>query len=244
MHNKHHSVAQKVNHDIDLDTIPLVAFFKEAFETNSKHKSSGPASFLGKLWMRYQAYTFLPITSGIFVMIFWMYFLHPRKVIRDMDVVQGLFMLSSHIIRTQVYMTFGGFSLGQAYALFFLCQVVSGMYLFGHFSLSHTFTPVVEENDNPNWLQYAFEHTVDITPENPIVNWIMGYLNCQVVHHLFPNMPQFRQPVVSKMLVPFAKKHNLKYEIMGYFDAWGAMFSNLDEVGKHYYEGGSGTKEE
>ncbi len=86
---------------------------------------------------------------------------------------------------------------------------------------------------------------MDITPDNSLVNWIMGYLNCQgllilssflssvyilmiiivifmplVVHHLFPNMPQFRQPEVSAMLVDWAKKHDIKYTIVSYFDAW------------------------
>ena len=32
-HNKHHASPQKINHDVDLDTLPLVAFHK-----NIKHK--------------------------------------------------------------------------------------------------------------------------------------------------------------------------------------------------------------
>ena len=110
------------------------------------------------------------------------------------------------------------------------------MYLFGHFSLSHTFTPIVEENENPNWVIYAVEHSVDINPQNPMINWIMGYLNCQVVHHLFPQMPQFRHPAVSKELVKFCKENGLKYEIISYYDAWKKMFSNLNEVGKTYFK--------
>ena len=52
-----------------------------------------------------------------------------------------------------------------------------------------------------NEFDYALDHTVDINPENPLIHRIMGYLNCQVVHHLFPHMPQFRKPAVSRKLV-------------------------------------------
>ena len=33
----------------------------------------------------------------------------------------------------------------------------------------------------------------------------MGYLNCQVIHHLFPSMPQYHGPKVSEELKIFVK---------------------------------------
>jgi hypothetical protein len=135
------------------------------------------------------------------------------------------------------------------------------------FSLSHTFTPVVEAEDHKSWVRFAIEHTVDISPGNKLVSglvistayqcrqlfcdsmsraalisemvlqlvipiyrplqgisipashccilikldslrqvdWVMGYLNYQVIHHMFPAMPQFRGPAVSKELQQLAK---------------------------------------
>jgi len=65
MHNKHHACPQKAKHDMDLDTMPLVAFYFGA----AKDANRG----INLLWMRFQKYTFLPITSGCFVMLFWLY---------------------------------------------------------------------------------------------------------------------------------------------------------------------------
>jgi len=62
MHNKHHTCPQKVKHDMDLDTMPLVAFYFGAAHDAKRGINS--------LWMRFQKYTFLPITSGGFVMLF------------------------------------------------------------------------------------------------------------------------------------------------------------------------------
>ena len=227
MHNKHHATPQKVAHDIDIDTLPLVAFYRGAVENNRREHVSSH-------WLRYQAYTFLPLTSGVFVMAFWVYYLHPRKMIRDLDVVQGVCSAAGHVVRTELISRVTGWGYGASYLFLMLQMVGTGMYLFGNFSLSHTTTPVVESDEHPTWIHYAFEHTVDINPENPLINWFMGYLNCQVVHHLFPSMPQFRQPEVSKRMKSWVKKWDIKYTIIGYAAAVRDCFRNLNEVGKYY----------
>ena len=51
----------------------------------------------------------------------------------------------------------------------------AGIYLFGHFSTSHTFTKTVKQDVFPTWVDYALYHTVDINTQNVFVSWIMGY---------------------------------------------------------------------
>ena len=228
MHNKHHATPQKIGYDIDLSTEPLVAFYDNSLKTKYK-------SYLSKLWMKYQAYTFLPITSGIIVMQFWTFYLHPKKVIADKNMIQALYIFAGHAIRILLYMNIAKVSFLCAFFYHFTCMWIGGMYLFGHFSLSHTFTPTVAKDDNPNWVRYAIEHTVDISPNNAVVSWIMGYLNFQVIHHLFPSMPQFYGKEVSKELSQFCKKWDIKYNIIDYKDAWYEMFNNLNTVGGNMY---------
>jgi len=230
MHNKHHATPQKIKHDIDLDTTPFVAFFDSAIENaRSKYWSS--------VWLKYQAYTFLPFTSGFFVPTFWWLYLHPREMIKSRDWFQALCVIVGVSTRIYAFQTLLGCGLLEA-IFYNQCIVwVAGVYLFGHFSLSHTFTPVIGEKEDPSWVRYAIEHSVDINPQNPFVSWIMGYLNCQVIHHLFPSMPQYRGPEVSLELIELCKKWNIKYTILGYGEAWHLMFANLNEVGKHYTNG-------
>jgi fatty acid desaturase len=189
-----------------------------------------------KLWLKYQVYTFLPITSGVFVMLFWLLYLHPRKIIRDRNATQAVIVTVGHVSRILLFMRIGEASFYQALWYHFITLWVSGVYLFGQFSLSHTFMPVIESNENPNWVRYSLEHTVDIEPQNYAVSWIMGHLNNQVVHHLFPSMPQYRGPEVSKELIEFCKKWDLKYTIITYREAWNNMFANLRKVGGEVYE--------
>jgi fatty acid desaturase len=229
MHYKHHAAPQKIGHDIDLDTAPLVAFHDKAME-NKKQNA------LTKIWLKYQAYTFLPITSGMLVMPFWTLYLHPRKVIRDKNTAQASLMLLGHITRICLYIKFAPTNVFRAMLYHFITIWLTGIYLFGHFSLSHTFTPIIEKNENPSWVRYAIEHTVDISPENKLVNWTMGYLNNQVIHHLFPTMPQYRGPEVTKELMVFCKKWDIKYTIVSYYDAWYNMLNNLNNVGDRIHQ--------
>jgi len=154
MHNKHHATPQKIGHDMDLDTAPLVAFHEKItikiFVT------------LTKIWLKYQKYTFLPITSGIFVMLFWVFYLHPRKIIRDKNISQAALVIAGHTSRILLFMKQGNVGVYSATLYHLIALWVTGVFLFGHFSLSHTFTPTVEKNENPNWVHYAIEHTVDI----------------------------------------------------------------------------------
>jgi len=69
----------------------------------------------------------------------------------------------------------------------------------------------------------------------------MGYLNCQCIHHLFPQMPQYRQPEVSNELAVFAKKWDLQYHEISYVDAWYRTFQNINDVGEEVQEKGGKT---
>jgi len=228
MHEKHHATPQKIKHDLDIDTTPLVAFFNEALTKN--RNAGAPYS---ALWMKFQAFTFIPITSGVIVMLFWLFYLHPRKVIRSANYEEGVWMLSSHIITTALISHLGDMSVGAAYLAFWYTRWIAGMYLFVNFSLSHTHCDTVEHDEHVNWVEYAVHHTVDIVPGNTMVDWWMGYLNCQVIHHLFPSMPQCNQPEVSKRFEVFCKKWDLRYQNVSYFEAWRLMLQNLQDVGHH-----------
>jgi len=254
MHNKHHATTQKIGYDLDLDTAPFVLFYpsknldvkKQILERlningvseNSNENHIGPflLDAVAKLWLKYQVYTFLPITSGVFIVLFWLLYLHPRKIIRDANIAQAVIVSSGHLSRIGLFMWIGNASVKYALLYHFLTLWVSGVYLFGHFSLSHTFMPVVETHENPNWVRYALEHTADIEPQNRAVSWVMGHLNNQVIHHLFPSMPQYRGPEVSKELIVFCKKWDLKYTIITYREAWCNMFANLSKVGNEIYK--------
>ena len=256
MHHKHHAAPQKLKHDIDLDTTPAVAFFKTAFEQNT----NGPAAsaYMNRWWMRLQAWTFLPITNGVFVHLFWTYYLHPKRVfaalaaakkrgVRVKDpLLEAACILSCHTVLPAVFYWRGEFSAVTAYLLLMACNFWNVIYLFGHFSLSHTFTDVVPETEHRLWFEYAIRHSVNISTNSALVGWVMGYLNFQIEHHLFPSMPQYKNAIAAPHVRAFCSRwdgqngsdYQLKYVELGYVEAWRKMFANLSDVGAHYYKNG------
>lgn len=217
-HNKHHATPQKLEHDVDLNTLPLMAFNKAVL------KNDKPNNF----WIKYQAFLFFPITSA-FVGLGWTLFLHPR-----------------HIMRTKRY--FEMVCVSMRYVAFFvLCYPVYGMfytfllyiasfsiacnYIFINFAVSHTHLPVTSPNDFLHWVVYSSIHTTNISP-NFLCNWWMAYLNFQIEHHLFPSMPQFKHKLISHRVKQLFEKHNLTYDVRPYWSAVFDTFLNLFYVSK------------
>jgi fatty acid desaturase len=201
--------------------------------------------------MRLQAWTFLPIVNGVFVHLFWTYYLHPKKVFRRLcsaktrevyieTVFEVVCMAGSHIAIPVIFYTGGGGELLWCYFLLMIVNFWNFIYLFGHFSLSHSFTGVIPEDKHLLWFEYALDHTVNISTKSQMVTWIMGYLNFQIEHHLFPAMPQYKNAIAAPYVRAFCQKwsHESKYIEHSYIDAWWLMLSNLNKVGKHYYDNG------
>jgi len=260
MHHRHHATPQKIKHDIDLDTTPFVAFFPTAFEENTNGKVA--SRFMNRWWMRIQAWTFLPLVNGIIVHLFWVYYLHPTKVFhrlcsaktRDQHISASFeitSMLASHIVLPYIFYTGDNGTRGilWCYFLTMITNFWNIAYLFGHFALSHTYTGVVPENKHILWFEYALHHTVNISTKSALVSWVMGYLNFQIEHHLFPSMPQYKNAIAAPYVRRFCEKWatddaavvdgpRLKYIEHSYMTAWRLMLSNLNQVGKHYYDNG------
>jgi fatty acid desaturase 2 (delta-6 desaturase) len=249
MHQKHHATPQKVKHDIDLDTTPFVAFFNRAFEDNPNRKVA--ARYMNRWWMRFQAWTFLPVVNGILVHLFWIYYLHPRKAIlrllsaRTIEVkletgFELVSMVASHLVFPYIFWSYSKYTLIFSYFLGMVLNFWNFIYLFGHFTLSHTFTGVVPEDKHLLWFEYAIQHTVNISTNSALVTWIMGYLNFQIEHHLFPSMPQYKNAAAAPYVRRFCEKwkNHLTYTEHSYVNAWWLMLSNLNQVGKHYYKNG------
>ena len=259
MHTRHHATPQKIKHDIDLDTTPFVAFFTTAFEENTNGKAT--SRFMNRWLMRFQAWTFLPLVNGIFVHLFWMYYLHPKKAIHRLcsaktreESITTAFeiacMSASHIVMPYIFYTTSDDGARGVLWCYFLLMVVNFwnlVYLFGHFSLSHTYTGVIPANKHLLWFEYAIGHTVNISTKSALVSWIMGYLNFQIEHHLFPSMPQYKNILAAPYVRRFCEKwasdadadaRLLKYTEHSYMTAWRMMLSNLNQVGKHYYDNG------
>lgn len=216
-HNKHHAAPQRIQHDVDLDTLPLLAF---------NAKIAKLANGLGKHWLRFQALAFPSITC-LLVVLFWQLFLHPRHSIRTKSHLE----VACYVSRwTLIWYLFGHFGFQRVVYMYLFATWFAANYIFVQFALSHTHKPVSDESAHVNWVRYASDYTINID-DSWWCNWLMSYLNFQIEHHLFPAMPQFRIPLMKDRVKALFHKHGLEYDCCSYTTALSRTFSNLHEVG-------------
>ena len=226
-HNKHHSMPQKLGHDVDLETLPLVAFTEKAVKRIRQ---------VTKTWVSVQAYMF-PIITTQLVALGWQFYLHPRFIVRRRNAWEGAALATRYAAWT--YFITGHFGLLTSALIYLSYNWVASNYIFLNFAVSHTHLPVVSQTDKEvDWIRYAAVHTMNVSP-GPFnfVNWWMSYLNFQIEHHLFPSMPQFRHPTVSPRVRELFQKHGLVYDQRDYITSMQVTFRNLHKVGHDVFYG-------
>jgi linoleoyl-CoA desaturase len=101
---------------------------------------------------------------------------------------------------------------------FLVMHLVMGFTLAIVFQLAH----VVEETTfeaagddltviENEWAIHQVKTTANFAPNNKIVSWLVGGLNYQIEHHLFPKISHVHYPDISKIVEKTCKEFNLEY---------------------------------
>jgi linoleoyl-CoA desaturase len=88
------------------------------------------------------------------------------------------------------------------------------------------------KNVDDEWAVSQVRTTVDFAPNNPILNWYLGGLNYQTVHHLFPNICHIHYPKIAPILAEVCEEFGVKYNVYPTFgDALAANYRWLKIMG-------------
>jgi fatty acid desaturase len=105
-----------------------------------------------------------------------------------------------------------------------------GLFMGGAFAPNHKGMPLIPETSKISF----FERQV-LTSRNVRPSWLkdnlMGGLNYQIEHHLFPSMPRPSLPRTREIVIDFCKEHNIPYTEKGLFESYGLVISYLNKVG-------------
>jgi linoleoyl-CoA desaturase len=74
------------------------------------------------------------------------------------------------------------------------------------------------------WAIHQVESTVDFCPRNPALTWLLGGLNYQIEHHLFPRTPHTLYPQIAPIVRRIAAEHGVRYTVQG--SLWQALSSH------------------
>ena len=119
---------------------------------------------------------------------------------------------------------------GKAVAFFFVQMAVFGVCLGGSFAPNHKGMPIVPRTMKIDFLQRQVLMSRNVRG-GPVVDALMGGLNYQIEHHLFPSMPR---PNLSKAQ-PLVRAHcaslDVPYTEVGLLTSYGIVIDYLNNVG-------------
>lgn len=101
---------------------------------------------------------------------------------------------------------------------FLVASFVAGFILSIVFQLAHTVedtsfpTANIETNRLPDeFAAHQIKTTANFATENKVVSWLLGGLNFQVEHHLFPKISHIHYPQISKIVRSVCEEYGLTY---------------------------------
>lgn len=126
--------------------------------------------------------------------------------------------------------------------LFFLIMhFTSGFILTTVFQTAHVVTatdyPLPDETGSMenSWAIHQLYTTSDFAPKNKVLSWLIGGLNYQVEHHLFPNISHVHYPKIAKLVRETAEKYNLPYHVQpGFIHAVAEHGRMLRKLGRDF----------
>jgi fatty acid desaturase len=216
-HNRHHS---NPNHE-DLD--PDISITALAFTVDQASAKHG----LVRLIARYQGWLFFPL---LLLEAAHLHLASSKAILRGSgraNAVEGLLLLA-HVAG---YVTALVLVLSplQAVAFIVVQQGLFGLYLGCAFAPNHKGMPTLTDADELDFLRRQV-----LTSRNVRGSWlvdlVLGGLNYQIEHHLFPNMPRPNLRRAQPLVRAFCQHHGLDYTEASLFGSYAEAVRHLHTV--------------
>ncbi len=84
-----------------------------------------------------------------------------------------------------------------------------------------------------SWAEHQLLTTIDIAPESKFLNFLLGGLNTNVLHHIYPKLAHIHLPYLSIILDQTAHDYRLPYKKLTLKKAIAEHFRFLKEMGNN-----------
>ena len=118
----------------------------------------------------------------------------------------------------------------QAIAFIVVQQGLLGVYLGCAFAPNHKGMPVLGEQDNLDFLRRQVLTSRNVSG-GPLVETLLGGLNYQIEHHLFPSMPRPSLRHAQQPVRAFCEARGIAYHQTSLIGSYGQVLRHLHNVG-------------
>lgn len=210
----HHTYTNIEGSDDDLNTPPFLRFTPKRILSNV-HKYQHFYT-----WFFYSLSTISWITTKDFVRL--KRYTDKGLIKRGREFNQMLLKLIAWKLAYYGYalalpIIFSGFAWPTVVIAFICMHMVTGMTISLVFQTAHIMpetnfpSPCKQGNMACNWTVHQLETTTNYAPDNKVLGWLVGGLNYQVEHHLFPHICHLHYPQISKIVKSTTEEFGLTY---------------------------------
>ncbi|WP_179489089.1 fatty acid desaturase family protein [Microbacterium immunditiarum] len=218
-HSRHHANPNRVGKDPDIE-IDTISFLEE---------DAASARGLRRLITRKQGWLFFPLLTleGLNL-----HFLSFKHLLTDRDAKARWAELSMILARFAILLVpvFMFLPLGMAFAFLGVQLAVFGVYMGASFAPNHKGMPVIDRDAKLDFFSKQVR-----TSRNVRGGWwatsLMGGLNYQVEHHLFPSMARPHLAKAREIVREFCENHDVPYTETSLWRSYAIVIDYLNRVG-------------
>ncbi|CAL9615032.1 acyl-CoA desaturase [Streptomyces sp. enrichment culture] len=226
-HNRHHANPNHV--DKDPDVAPDVLVF-------ARHHADGRTGLRG--WLtRHQAWLFFPLTTleGLALKVYGFQAVftgRARRGTRRARFAEGG-LLVAHVAGYATLLL-ATMPVGQALLFALIHQMLLGLHLGMAFAPNHKGMAMPgEDGADDNWGHLRRQV---LTSRNirggAVTDWLLGGLNYQIEHHLFPSMPRPHLRLAQPLVRDHCRRLGIPYTETGAVDSYRQVLGHLHAVGE------------
>ncbi len=122
---------------------------------------------------------------------------------------------------------------------FFIITFVCGLAISVVFQLAHVVegthfhSPQIHDEDKQEWAIHQINSTANFATSSKSLYWLLGGLNFQIEHHLFPRISHVHYPAISRLVKEACKESNIVYnEYSSMFKAVVSHLFHLRKLGR------------
>lgn len=177
---------------------------------------------------KYQAFLFFPMLVAEAVMLrIRSVQAVLRREVKSVKLESGL--LTAHVLG-YLAAVFLVLSPGKAVVFLLVHQGLMGVYLGCSFAPNHKGMPILAENERLDYLRKQV-----LTSRNVVggrgVDFLLGGLNYQIEHHLFPGMPRPNLRRAQPLIREFCTQRGISYSRCGLLYSYAEVLRHLHAVG-------------
>ncbi|MDQ0028666.1 fatty acid desaturase family protein [Arthrobacter bambusae] len=218
-HGAHHNHPNVISKDPDLQNNALV------FHEDAAAERKGPLAFLTKK----QGWFFFPLLTllGLSLQFDSLRFVFSKQNVRHRPVETPILMARLSALPV---LAFTFLPIGMAFAFLGVQIMVYGFYMGASFAPNHKGMPVLPKDSRADFLNRQILTSRNISGGR-FMDFLLGGLNRQVEHHLFPDMARPQLHKAATIVREFCAKHSVPYTETTLVQSYSIVVRYLNDVG-------------